>query len=96
MAVALQLDEIDDPLDRLAVADLLAPHARQKQHFGERVGADAGMAAGQQIVEHRHVRKQLAVLEGAGKAEPRDLVRRPAGDVLAAKADRARRRGRAR
>ena len=37
----------------------------------------------------RHLRKQLAVLERAGEAEPRDLVRRAAGDVLAAKADRA-------
>ena len=29
------------------------------------------------------------MLEGAGDAEPRDLVRRAAGDILAAKADRA-------
>ena len=47
------------------------------------------MAAGQQIVQHRHLRKQFAVLEGARDAEPRDLVRRAAGDVLAAEADRA-------
>ena len=96
MAIALELDEFDDALDRLAVAHLLAPHARQKQHLGERIGGDARVAAGQEIVEHRHVREQLAVLEGAGDAEPRDLVRRAAGDILAAKADRALRRDRCR
>ena len=75
MAVALELDEFDDLLDRLALADFLAPHGRQKQHFGERIGPDAGMAAGEQIVHHRHLREQFAVLEGAGDAEPRDVVR---------------------
>jgi hypothetical protein len=45
--------------------------------------------AGQEIVEHRHVGKQLAVLERAGEPEPGDLVRRKPGDVVLAKADRA-------
>ena len=58
-----------------------AAHAGQEQHLGKRVGADAGVAAGEQIIEHAHLREQLAVLEGAGEAEPRDLVRRAAGDV---------------
>ena len=96
VAIALELDEFDDALDRLAMAHLLAPHGRQKQHLGERIGADAGVAAGQQVVEHRHLRKQLAVLEGAREPEPRDLVRRAAGDVVAAKADRCPRRDRCR
>ncbi len=96
VAITLELDELDDALDRLAMAHLLAPHARQEQHLGERIGADAGVPAGQQIVEHRHLRKQLAVLEGAGESEPGDLVRLAAGDILAAKADRCRRRGRCR
>ena len=47
------------------------------------------MPAGEQIVEHRHRSKQLAVLERAGEAELRDLVRRPSRDILVAKADRA-------
>ena len=50
---------------------------------------DAGVAAGEQIVEHRHLRKQLAVLEGAGQTQPRDLVRLAPGDLAAAKADAA-------
>ena len=53
-----------------------------------KIGADAGVAAGQEVVEHRHLRKQFAVLEGAGKPEPRDLVRLAARDILAQKADR--------
>ena len=89
VAIALKLDELDDALDRLAMRDLCAAHARQEQHLGQRIGADARMAAGQQVVQHAHLREQLAVLEGAGEAEPRDFVRRAAGDVLAAETDRA-------
>ena len=82
VAIALELDELDDRLHRLALAHLLAPHARQEQHLGKRIGADARVAAGQQVVEHAHVRQQLAVLERAGEPEPGDLVRRAAGDVV--------------
>ena len=90
VAVALQLDEIDDLLHRLAVPHLLAAHAGQKQHLGERIGADAGVAAGQQVLQHRHLRKQLAVLERAREAEPRDRRAAPAPVIsCAAKADRA-------
>ncbi len=85
--IALELDEFDDALDRLAVTDLLAPDAGKEQHLGQRIGADAGVAAGQEVVEHRHLREQLAVLEGAREAEPRDLVRLAAGNVRAAEVD---------
>jgi hypothetical protein len=47
------------------------------------------MAAGEQIIEHAHLRKQFAVLEGAGDPEPRHRMRRQAGDVAPAEADRA-------
>ena len=47
------------------------------------------VAAGEQIIEHAHLRKQFAVLEGAGDPEPRHLMRRQAGDVAPAEADRA-------
>jgi hypothetical protein len=56
VAVALELDELDDALDRLAVLDLLATDAGQKQHLGERIGADARVPPGQEIVQHRHGR----------------------------------------
>ncbi len=89
MTVAFDLDEFDDPLHGLAVADLLLPHARQKKHLGERRGADARVPAGEQVVEHGHVAEQFAVLERARQAHSRDLVRRPPADVFAAKADRS-------
>ena len=45
-------------------------------------GVDARMTAGQEIVQHRHLREQLAVLERAREPEPRDLMRRAAADHL--------------
>ena len=68
-------------------ADLGAPHAGQKQHLGERIGGDARVPAGQKIFQHAHLREQFAMLERARKPEPRDVVRRAAGDVLASEAD---------
>ena len=75
MAVALQFDEFDDALNRLAVRYLGAPHARQEQHFGDGIGRDARMPAGQKIFQHAHLREQFAVLERAGEPEAGDLVR---------------------
>jgi hypothetical protein len=40
---------------------------------------------GKQILQHAHLRKQLAVLEGTRNTETCDMVRRLAGDALAAK-----------
>src|SRR5215831_16221287 len=45
------------------------------------------MADRQQVFQHRHLRKQLAVLERSRKPEPCDLVRLAAGDGVAAKTD---------
>jgi hypothetical protein len=36
VAVAFELDELDDALARFAVLDLIATDAGQKQHLGER------------------------------------------------------------
>src|SRR5689334_6378614 len=87
VAVAFELDEFDDRFDGGTVLDLLPAHARQEQHFRKRAGANARVPAGKQIVEHAHLRKQFAVLEGAGDAEPRYLMRRKTGDVAPAEAD---------
>src|SRR5262245_22188320 len=87
VAIAFELHELDDALDRFAVRDLLPPHTRQEKHFGDRVSADAGMASGQEIFQHAHMHEQLAMLERAGETETRDLVRRPPSDVASAKRD---------
>ena len=71
------------------MAQLLAPHAGKKQHLGKDIGGDAAMASGQDIFQNRHLRKHLAMLEGAGDTETRDIVRGAAVDVLAAELDRA-------
>src|SRR5215470_1243379 len=87
MAEALELDELDDLLDRRALAHLLAAHTWQEQQLGERTGAHARMTAGQQILDHGHVGKQLAVLERARNAETGDVVRRASAKLLAAETD---------
>ena len=78
---ALQLHELDDAFDRLAMAHFLAPDRGQEQHLLQRVGGKARVTAGHDVVEHAHVREQLDVLEGAGDAELGDRARRQAGDV---------------
>ncbi len=47
------------------------------------------MTAGQQIIQHAHLRKKFAVLERSREAESRDLMRRTPGNVLAAETDGA-------
>src|SRR6185503_3688026 len=89
VAIAFELHQIDDALDRLAMRDFGAAYVRQEQHLGHRIGADARVTAGQQVVEHAHLREQLAVLERAGETEPGNLVRRASGNVLAAETDGA-------
>ena len=87
--VALEFDDIDDALDRCAVRNLGASHARQEQHLGNRVGADARVPPGQEVVEHAHLRKQLPVLERAGNPEARDVMGGTAADIDAIYADGA-------
>src|SRR5262249_16392507 len=87
VTVAFELDEFDDALDGCAVAHLLAAHSPEEQHLGQGIGADACVPPGQEVVEHRHLRKQLAVLERACESEPSNLVPRAAGDKVATKTD---------
>src|SRR5262249_55667534 len=87
MAKALELDELDDFFHCGALAHLLSANGGQVQHFGKRVGAHARMTAGQEILDHRHVGEQFAVLKRARDAKPRNVVRREAAEFLAAKAD---------
>ena len=47
------------------------------------------MPRGQQVLQHRHLREQFAMLERAREAEARDLVRRARADRRPAEADGA-------
>src|SRR3546814_12671793 len=50
VAVMLQVEEIDDMLDLLAMRQLRAAHRRQEQHLGQQMlPAAPGMAAEQQV-----------------------------------------------
>src|SRR5262249_15156166 len=51
------------------------------------VRGDTAMAAGQKIFQHRHVRKHLGMLEGAGYPETGDLMWRLAVDILLTQPD---------
>ena len=86
IAVRRQAGKFQYFLGSFAVAQLLAPHAGKKQHLGENIGGDAAMPSGQDVFQNRHLRKYLAVLEGAGDTEPGDIVRGAAVDVVSARA----------
>ena len=70
-APLLQLEEVDDVLDRRAVRELLPPGPPEPGDRRERAVAQVVVPAEHQVVEHRQVREELDVLEGAGDPEPR-------------------------
>ena len=81
VAVLLEVEELDDLLDRLAMLQLHAPDRGQEQQLGEESRSLVGMACQQQVLQQRRVLEQLDVLEGACDAERGDAVRRHVGDV---------------
>ena len=83
LAIVGEVEEVDDLLHRVAVAQLLALDARREQQLGKDVGARAAVAADQQVLQHRGVLEQLDVLKGAGDTPTGDGVRRHARDVRA-------------
>jgi hypothetical protein len=60
-----------------------APHRGQEQDLLPELRGGVAMPSDQQVGQHAGVLEQLDVLEGAGDAELRDLVRRHLGDVAA-------------
>src|SRR5690348_14622067 len=84
VAIALELDELQDALDRLALRALSAARRGQEERLGDEAGSEPRMPADEQVVEHAQVRQQLAVLEGARDAEAGDGVGLCAGNALAA------------
>ena len=71
LADVLDLEELDDLLDRCAVLGLLAPGTGQLQRDFQKAGVHAQVAAGHDVVEHRHALEQRDVLEGARDAAAR-------------------------
>ena len=87
VAEALKLDEFEHLFHRVPVHVLGGAHARQEECLGEEAGVDVRVARDEQVLDHAHVRKQLAVLEGAGDAEARNAMRPHTGDVFACETD---------
>src|SRR6266478_6273416 len=75
VAVGLQLEEVDHLLGRLAMGALPGAHRGEEQDLLQEARPSVGVAAQQQVLEHRGVLEQLDVLEGARDAPPGDLVR---------------------
>ena len=68
---------------------LAGAHRGEEQDLLQEPRPGVGVAAQQQILEHRGVLEQLDVLEGARDAPPGDLVRGYPGDVLVAEDEAA-------
>jgi hypothetical protein len=87
LAHAFELHEVDDLLHHLALAHLLRRGEPRVERGAPDAGAHVHMPPEQDVVQHAHAIEEGQVLEGAGHALARHLVRRQAGDVLAVEHD---------
>ena len=89
LADVLDLEKLDDLLDRLAALGFFPPGAGQLQGDLEKGGVHAQIAARHDVVQHRHALEQSDVLEGPGDAELGGVRRLHARQALASKGDAA-------
>src|SRR3990167_5963529 len=89
LAVSLDLEEIDDVLDELAVRFFLALRRADADRLLEEVGLHLQVAPGHDVVDDIHALEQRQVLEGACHAHLGHLAAAHVAEGLAAKADRA-------
>ncbi len=75
LADVLDLEEVDDLLDELAVLDLLVHRRPVAQHVPEEAAVHLQGTSGHDVVEGRHAAEQRDVLEGPGDALLGRLVR---------------------
>ena len=75
LADMLDLEKVDDLLANAAVLDFLVERRPVPQRLPEEVALHPQVAAGHDVVERRHALEQRDVLEGAGDALRRRLVR---------------------
>ena len=87
VADVLDLEEFDDVLDPLPGLDLLAAGAAEEHHGIEHVGAQMGVPAGQDVLDHGAVLEQREVLEGAPDADCREPPRRDGRKIDAVEHD---------
>ena len=89
LADMLDLEEVDDFLDLLAVLQFLAPGRTPIQRLLQEIAFHLQVAPGHQVVEHAHALEQGDVLEGARDALGRGLVRVHVVALLAEEGDGA-------
>ncbi len=85
----LDLEEVDDLLDAVAVLDLLFHRRAMPQQLPEEPAVHLQRAAGHDVVERGHAAKQRHVLEGARDAALGRIVRSHLGARLALEGDAA-------
>ena len=89
VAPAVELDERNDPVDRLAMHRLLAPRGPQRQDISHYLLAEMAMPPSQDILHDAHVGEKLRMLERPRDSKRRDLVGLAANQFLPAKANAA-------
>src|SRR5690606_16285779 len=83
----LDLEELDDLLDDLAMTRLLALRPVEIEEGLRDRTAHVEMASDHDVVDDAHPREDVRALEGARKAGPGDRVHRHGADVLAEERD---------
>jgi hypothetical protein len=78
----LDLEEVDDLLDELALADLLLPAGAEVEEGLPHRVAHVNVPAQHQVVQHAHVLEQLDVLEGSCHPPAGDAARPRAGELV--------------
>ena len=81
VAMAREVEEVDDLLDALALRLLLPDGSREEEHAPEDPGLAVQVAADHQVLEHGHAPEKGEVLERAADAEPAPPVGAHARDV---------------
>jgi hypothetical protein len=81
LADGLDLEEVDDVLDHLAVGDLLGPGRAVVDTAGQHPLLLVDVPSDEEVVEDRHPLEERDVLEGPGDAELGPVGGRELGDV---------------
>ena len=87
LAQVLELEELEQVLDLLAVRDLFLLRQAPVHERGEDARAHAHVPAEHEVVEHAHALEERDVLEGARNPALGNAARRQVGDVLALERD---------
>jgi hypothetical protein len=86
LAHRLDLQQVDDLLDELAVSDLLPTRRAEVDERCRHPVLHVHMAPQHEVVEHRHVLEQLDVLKRTRDAEPGDPTRPRPRQLVGARA----------